>query len=56
MFNARSKIIKKDHSQITEVEDEAAKCLMNLELNNASLKDQLSQIYISSAQLVEYTQ
>lgn len=34
MFNARSKIIKKDESKPTDVEDEVAKCLLQLELNN----------------------
>ena len=29
---------------------------MNLEVNNSSLKDTLSQIYINSANLIEYTQ
>ena len=42
MFNARSKIVKKDNAQISEVEDEAAKCLNNLEVNNTSLKEYLS--------------
>jgi hypothetical protein len=39
MFTARSKIIKKDDSKPTDLEDEAAKVLLNLELNNANLKD-----------------
>jgi hypothetical protein len=56
MFNARGKIIKKDESKPTDLEDEAAKCLLNLELNNANLKEHLGQIYINSAELVEYTQ
>ena len=54
MFNARSKIVKKEN--ITEVEDEAAKFLHYLELNNSQLKDKLAQVFISSAELLEYKQ
>jgi hypothetical protein len=38
------------------LEDECAKCLLQLEMNNANLKDQLGQIFINSAELVEYEQ
>lgn len=40
----------------TDLEDECAKCLLQLEMNNAALKEHLSQIYINSADLVEYEQ
>jgi hypothetical protein len=38
------------------LEDEAAKCLLQLEMNNAPLKELLGQIYINSAELTEYEQ
>jgi hypothetical protein len=38
------------------LEDEVAKSLLQLELNNANLKDYLALIHINSAELVEYTQ
>ena len=38
------------------MEQEIAKCLLQLEINEASLKEQLSQIFINSADLVEYEQ
>jgi hypothetical protein len=56
MFNARSKIVKKDDSKPTDLEDEAAKTLLQLEVNNANLKIHLNQILINSAELVEYKQ
>jgi hypothetical protein len=67
MFNARSKIIKKDEvsfshvkpclqTKPTDLEDECAKCLLQLEMNNAALKEHLAQIYINSAELTEYEQ
>eukprot|EP00347_Sterkiella_histriomuscorum_P015756 403355800 len=56
MFHARSKIIKKDDTKPTDLEDEAAKCLQQLEMNNANLKEHLSQIFINSADLQEYEQ
>ena len=38
------------------MEDECAKCLLQLEMNNATLKEHLAQIYINSAELTEYEQ
>jgi hypothetical protein len=38
------------------LEDEAAKSLLQLEMNNGALKEHLSQIFINSADLVEYEQ
>ena len=38
MFNARSKIIKKDDSKPTDLEDEVAKSLQQYEVNNANQK------------------
>jgi hypothetical protein len=40
----------------TDLEDECAKTLLQLEINNANLKEHLGQIYINSADLVEYEQ
>ena len=40
----------------TDLEDECAKCLLQLEMNNAGLKEHLTQIFINSADLVEYKQ
>jgi hypothetical protein len=36
------------------LEDEVAKCLHQLELNNDKLKQHLSQIFINSAEILEY--
>lgn len=41
MFNARSKIIKKDDSKPTDLEDEVAKSLLQFEVSNANLKSNL---------------
>jgi small subunit ribosomal protein S7e len=38
------------------LEDEIAKSLLQLEINNAGLKEHLSQVFINSADLVEYKQ
>ncbi len=38
------------------MEDECAKCLLQLEMNNTNLKEHLGQIFINSADLVEYEQ
>jgi hypothetical protein len=38
------------------LEDEVAKSVLHLEVNNANLKDQLVQIFINSAELAEYDQ
>lgn len=56
MFNARSKIIKKDDTKPTDLEDEVAKSIQQLEVNNANLKIHLGQIFLNSADLVEYEQ
>ena len=74
MFNARSKIIKKDdvsstptlapiygfninlQSKPTDLEDEVAKALYQFEMNNANLKEHMAQVYINSAELIEYQQ
>lgn len=56
MFNARSKIIKKDDSKPSDIEDECAKQLLLLENNNPILKESLGQIFLNSANLVEYAQ
>ena len=38
------------------MEEECAKCLLQLEINNAGLKEHLAQVFINSADLVEYEQ
>ncbi len=38
------------------MEDECAKCLLQLEINNPTLKAHLSHVYLNSADLVEYEQ
>jgi len=48
MFNRRDKIIKKDGSKPTDLEEEVAKSLHSLELNYKSLKMQFTTIFINS--------
>ena len=40
----------------TDLEDEAAKCLHQLEMNNPNLKQHMQNVFINSAELVEYQQ
>ena len=54
MFNRRDKIIKKDDSKPTELEEEVAKRLHQIEQEHADLKKELSIILITSAELVDY--
>ena len=54
MFNRREKIIKKDGAKPTELEEEVAKRLHQIELENMELKKELSIILITSAQMVDY--
>ena len=54
MFNRRDKIIKKDGSKPSDLEEEVAKSLHSLELNNKSLKMQFTTIFINSVENVEY--
>lgn len=54
MFNRREKIIKKDGSKPSELEEEVAKRLHQIELENMELKKELSIILITSAQMVDY--
>jgi len=54
MFNRREKIIKKDGSQPTELEEFVAKQIHQLELQNKERKKDLSIIFINSAQMVNY--
>jgi small subunit ribosomal protein S7e len=54
MFNRREKIIKKDGSKPSELEEEVAKRLHQIEQDNADLKKDLSIILITSAELVDY--
>jgi hypothetical protein len=41
---------------VSDLEYEVAKSLFQLEMNNAALKPQLVQVFINSAELVEYQQ
>ena len=54
MFNRREKIIKKDCTKPSELEEEVAKRLHQIEQDNADLKKELSIILITSAELVDY--
>ena len=54
MFNRREKIIKKDGAKPSELEEEVAKRLHQIEQDNADLKKELSIILITSAELVDY--
>ena len=56
MFNRRDKIIKKDGAKPSDLEEEVAKSLHQLELNNKSLKAHLSIIFINSVENVDYEQ
>ena len=54
MFNRRDKIIKKDGAKPTDLEEEVAKSLHQLELNNKGLKAHLQIIFINSVETVDY--
>lgn len=56
MFNRRDKIIKKDGAKPTDLEEEVAKNLHQLELNNKNVKAHLSIIFINSVENVDYEQ
>lgn len=56
MFNRREKIIKKDNAKPTDLEEEVAKSLHQLELNNKGLKAHLQIIFINSVENVDYEQ
>jgi len=56
MFNRRDKIIKKDGFKPTDLEEEVAKSLHQLELNNKPLKAHLQIIFINSVHNVDYEQ
>ena len=56
MFNRRDKIIKKDGAKPTDLEEEVAKSLHQLELNNKGLKAHLQIIFINSVETVDYQQ
>ena len=43
-------------SKPSDIEDECAKQLLQLEINNANLKEHLAQVFLNSANLVEYAQ
>jgi hypothetical protein len=56
MFNRRDKIIKKDGAKPSDLEEEVAKSLHQLELNNKAVKAHLSIIFINSVHNVDYEQ
>ena len=56
MFNRRDKIIKKDGQKPSTLEEEVAKHLHQLELNNKALKAHLSIIFINSVNTVDFEQ
>jgi len=56
MFNRRDKIIKEKGVKPSDLEEEVAKSLHQLELNNKNLKANLSIIFINSVNTVDYQQ
>jgi hypothetical protein len=56
MFNRRDKIIKKDGQKPTDLEEEVAKSLHQLEVNNKNMKQHLQIIFINSVHNVDYEQ
>ena len=56
MFNRRDKIIKKDGAKPTDLEEEVAKSLHQLELKNKPLQAHLQIIFINSVENVDYEQ
>lgn len=56
MFNRREKIIKKNGEKPSDLEEEVAKNLHQLELNNKGLKAHLSIIFINSVSNVDFEQ
>jgi hypothetical protein len=56
MFNRRDKIIKKDGKKPSDLEEDVAKSLHSLELNQKGLKQHLSIIFINSCSTVDYEQ
>lgn len=56
MFNRRDKIIKKDKQKPSDLEEDVAKSLHSLELNNKGHKKDLSIIFINSVEKVDYEQ
>lgn len=53
MFSRRDKIIKKDGSKPSDVEEEVAKAISSLESSNKAQKLQLIQIFINSVENVQ---
>jgi len=56
MFNRRDKIIKKDGSKPTDIEEDVAKAISSLESSNKAQKAYLSIIFINSVENVQYEQ
>lgn len=54
MFNRRDKIIKKDGSKPSDLEEEVAKALSSLESQNKALKNFLVQVFINSVENVQF--
>lgn len=56
MFNRRDKIIKKDGSKPSDLEEEVAKQLHSIELANKSMKTSFVTIFINSVENVDFEQ
>uniref|UniRef100_A0A7S3IRM5 40S ribosomal protein S7 n=1 Tax=Strombidium inclinatum TaxID=197538 RepID=A0A7S3IRM5_9SPIT len=56
MFNRRDKIIKKDGSKPTDLEEDVAKAISSLESSNKAQKAHLSIIFINSVENVQFEQ
>jgi len=53
MFTARKKIVKEQGQEVTDVEDQVAQALFDLEVNSNDLKSELKDLVFSSAKEVE---
>jgi len=53
MFSRRDKIIKKDGSKPSDIEEDVAKAISSLESSNKAQKLQLIQIFINSVENVQ---
>jgi len=57
MFNARKKIVKEKGAAPTELEEEVAKALFDIEVSPSSdIKSELRDVYISSAKEIDVKQ
>ena len=54
MFNQRNRIIKRKDEKITDLEEEVAKSLHQLESQHKNQKDHIKLIFINSVSVVDY--